>query len=258
MRTDRLRSCKPLSSRYGAGSTVVCGCGAPTARAAVGAPARRRDGAHAVPGRRAGCASRRKRLQFVGVSGHSASARAVNGPYHSGREAQAVPRRRRRIRHRRIPSRRRAGVEPGDRQPLHRPFSRRRPISCAAHRRPEHPRRCRRRDVRHGVRGLRRADRPVLRVARDHDRRSPATGASTSSSASGPIALPFNANGSPARSARAPFRRWWRARRCRTAPRPWWSPTTNSRLPHANSRSCTAASSSAAPSCRGCGRRSGG
>ena len=33
------------------------------------------------------------------------------------------------------------------------------------------------------------------------------------------IALPFNANASPAPSARVPFRRWWRAHRCRTAAR---------------------------------------
>ena len=39
----------------------------------------------------------------------------MNGPYDSGREAQAVPRRRRRNRNRGIPSRCRAGVEPDDR-----------------------------------------------------------------------------------------------------------------------------------------------
>jgi len=69
--------------------------------------------------------------------------------------------------------------------------------------------------------------------------------------------LPFNANDSPGQSAQVPFRKWWRARPCRTARGPWWSPTTNSHPPHANSRSCTAANSSAAPSCHGCDRLSG-
>src|SRR5215207_2955984 len=71
-----------------------------------------------------------------------------------------------------------------------------------------------------------------------------------------PNRLAIQCNGNPARSARVPFRKWWPARPCRIASKPWWSPTTNSPQPHANSQSYTAASSSAAPSCPGCGRRS--